>query len=145
MVEVTAFEQHLVRLPLRKKPSSRVLHSSFLCDQEGIKLPTFQPIFASLPAFFFLPSRKNNVTTLLTHHSSLLKIYFLSKAWSTGLMIKGRSKTTLPILQLSTPPSNRRGPLTHRRYHVKDKKHRDSDKYVKSHGLQASLLTSPST
>lgn len=99
---------------------------------------------ASLPACSLF--REGNATALLTHHSSLFKIYFICRTWSTGLKIKGRSKAALPVLQLATPPSNRRGSLKHRRYCVKrERKHKDSDKkYFKNHKLQTSLLP-PST
>lgn len=100
---------------------------------------------ASLPACSLF--REGNAPALLTHHSSLLKIYFIWRAWSTGLKIKERSKAALPVLQLATPPYHRRGPLKHRGYCVKrERKHKDSDKkYFKNHKLQTSLLINPST
>lgn len=112
----------IIRLTHWKRPSSS--SSQLLSPWPGRnQTPYISTDICFFASPFFLEGKKN-VTALLTHHSSLLNIYFLSKAWTTGLMIKGRSKATLPILQLSTPPSNRRGPFTHRRYRVKDRKQR---------------------
>lgn len=52
-----------------------VLHSSFLHDQEGIKLPTFQQIFASLPARSFSREKKMLPPCLLTTAPSSTSIF----------------------------------------------------------------------
>lgn len=98
-------------LALGGGPAAELSTAPFSGTWKKSSTPTFQALFASLPACSLF--REGNATALLTHCTSLLKICFICRAWSTGLEIRGRSKATVPLLQLqlSPPPSSRRGPL----------------------------------
>lgn len=88
-------------------PAAELSTAPFSGTRKKSSTPTFQAMFASLPACSLF--REGNATALLTHCTSLLQIYFICRAWSTGLEIRGRSKGTVPVLQLAPPPSIRRG------------------------------------
>lgn len=90
-------------------PAAELSTAPFSGTRKKSSTPTFQAMFASLPACSLF--REGNATALLTHCTSLLKIYFICRAWSTGLEIRGRSKATVPVLQLCSSTLQQERPL----------------------------------